>query len=232
MDQFELNSEPRTDVGKGASRRLRGTGKIPGIIYGANKEATPITLIHNELMHQIEQEAFFSHILKLNVGKKSEKVVLKDLQRHPYKASILHIDFQRIDEKKKLSMRVPLHFINENECIGVREGGGVISHIMTEVEITCLPKDLPEYIEIDVADLELGATIHLGDLKLPTGVEIYALLHGGDPARPVASVHIPRVTEDELAEEAAELAELAEGEEAIVAAPDEEPEGEQGESKE
>ena len=180
-------------------------------------------------MHQLEQEAFFSHILKLNVGKKSEKVVLKDLQRHPYKASVLHIDFQRIDEKKKLSMRVPLHFINENECVGVRQDGGVIGHIMTEIEITCLPKDLPEYIEVDVADLKLGETIHLGGLKLSAGVEIYALLHGGDPARPVVSVHIPRVSEDDLAEEAAEL--LA-AEEAMAATLADEPEDEQDTSEE
>ncbi len=232
MQQFELNAEPREDVGKGASRRLRGAGKLPGIIYGTDKKAMPITLIQNDVLHQLEHEAFLSHILTLNVGKKSEKVVLKDLQRHPYKAHILHIDFLRIDEKKKLTIRVPLHFINETKCIGVKEDGGVVSRVMSEVEISCLPKDLPEYIDVDLADLELGETIHLGDLKLSDGVEIYALLHGGDPARSVASVYIPRFIEEEEEELAAEAEELLEGEEAIVATPTEEPEDDQGSSEE
>jgi len=210
MQTFELNAEPRENVGKGASRRLRKTGKVPGIVYGTKKAAVMISLDQNTLGHQLENEAFYSHILTLNVGKKSDQVVLKDLQRHPYKRQILHIDFQRVDAKEAITMRVPLHFINEASCIGVKTSGGVISHMMTDLEVSCLPKDLPEYIDVDLAEVELGATIHLTDLKLPDGVEIYALGHGGDETRPVASVHLPRAEE--------ELDETAETEEADEAA--------------
>ena len=195
MQQFEINAELREDLGKGASRRLRITGKFPGVIYGANKDAVSITLVH-----KLEHEAFFSHILTLNVGKQSEKVVLKDLHRHPFKTQVLHVDFQRVDENKKLTMRVPLHFINEKECVGVKQSGGVISHIVTEVEISCLPKDLPEYIEVDLLNINLGETVHLGNLKLPEGIEIYALTHGGDEAQPVVSVHVHHVVEEEAVE--------------------------------
>lgn len=214
MQEFEINAEPRSDVGKGASRRLRLSGKLPGIIYGAEKEAISITLDQNELSHQLENEAFYSHILSVKVGKEVVKAVLKDLQRHPYKTSILHADFQRISEKEKLTMRIPIHFVNEPQCIGAKEEGGVISHIMTELEITCLPKDLPEFIEVDMANVNLGEAIHLGDMGLPEGVEIYALTHGGDPDRPVVSVHIQKIIEEEeeleVVEEGVEDAEAAE----------------------
>jgi len=226
MQEFEITAEPREDVGKGASRRLRRTGKLPGILYGTKKEVQNISLAQNELLLQLEKEAFYSHILTLKIGKKSEKVVLKDLQRHPVRPIILHVDFQRIDEKEKLTMRVPIHFINETSCVGVRTGGGEISHIMTEIEISCLPKDLPEFINVDMEEIELGDAIHLGDLVLPEGVEIYALLRGGDPARPVASVHIPRVEEEEEVE-------VVEGEEMLADVEDtEEPEAEQEEDSE
>lgn len=200
MQQFEINAELREDLGKGASRRLRTTGKFPGVIYGANKDAVSITLVHNEFIHKLEHEAFFSHILTLNVGKQSEKVVLKDLHRHPFKTQVLHVDFQRVDENQKLTMRVPLHFINEKQCVGVKQGGGVISHIVTEIEISCLPKDLPEYIDVDLLNINLGETVHLGNLKLPEGVEIYALTHGGDEAQPIVSVHVHHVVEEEEVE--------------------------------
>ena len=203
MESFEIIAEPRESVGKGASRRLRRSGKVPGIVYGTGKEAEMITLDQNSLGHQLDNEAFYSHILTLNVGKKSEQVVLKDLQRHPYKRMVLHVDFQRIDAKEKLTMRVPLHFINETTCVGVKTGGGVISHIMTDLEVSCLPKDLPEYIEVDLANLELNESLHLSELKLPEGVEIYSLLHGGDDSQPVASVHTPRVEAEPEAAEAA-----------------------------
>ena len=213
MLSTEINAEPRSDVGKGASRRLRRAGKLPGIVYGTGKEVTMISLDQNNLGHQLENEAFYSSILTLNIGDESEQVVLKDLQRHPYKRMVLHADFQRIDAKAKLTMRVPLHFINETTCVGVKTGGGVISHVMTDLEISCLPKDLPEYIEVDLANVDLNETVHLSDLVLPEGVEIYALLHGGDDSLPVASVHAPRVEEvDEPAEAAEEGAEAAEGE--------------------
>ncbi len=205
METFEIIAEPREDMGKGASRRLRREGKVPGIVYGANKDAASIMVKQNEIYHHLENEAFYSHILTLQVGKAKEKVVLKDLQRHPFKPVVLHLDLLRVDENEKLTMRVPLHFINEDKCIGVKEGGGVVSHVITDLEIICLPKDLPEYIEVDMAEINIGEGIHLIDLKLPEGSEIAALLHGGDAARIVATVHIPKVIiepEDELVDEA------------------------------
>ena len=215
MQQFELNAEPRGDVGKGASRRLRRDGKLPGVVYGSKKEAMPITLNHSDILHQLGNEAFYSRILTLIIGKDKEQVILKDLQRHPYKPSVLHIDFQRIDEKEKLTIRVPIHFINESRCIGVKQEGGVISHILNELEISCLPRDLPEFIEVDLENINVGEAIHLGDLKLPEGVENYALLHGGDPDQPVVTVHIPRVAEEE------EIVAAEEGvEEAVAAVPE------------
>ena len=207
MNEFELIAEQRSDVGKGASRRLRRDGKLPGIVYGTNKDASMIVFNHNEIMHQLEQEAFYSRVLTLKIGKTTQKVVLKDLQRHPFKRSVLHIDLQRIDEDQKLTMRVPLHFINEEMCIGVKQDGGVISHLMAEVEIVCLPKDLPEFLDIDMSEVGINETLQLKDIKLPEGIEIYSLLHGGDDAQPIVSVHIPKVS---AADEAAEAAEAAE----------------------
>jgi large subunit ribosomal protein L25 len=200
MESFEINAELRESVGKGASRRLRKTGKVPGIVYGTGKDAVMISLDQNKLGHQLDHEAFYSHILTLNIGKKSEQVVLKDLQRHPYKRLIQHIDFLRVDAKEKITMRVPLHFINEEKCVGVKTGGGVVSHVMTDLEISCLPKDLPEYIEIDLLDVNVGEAVHLSDIVMPEGVEIYALSHGGDASQSVASVHLQKVVveEDEL----------------------------------
>ena len=204
MKTFEIIAEPREDMGKGASRRLRREGKVPGVVYGASKDAASITVDQNEIFHHLENEAFYSHILTLQVGKAKEKVVLKDLQRHPYKPVVLHLDLLRVDENETLTMRVPLHFMNEDICIGVKQDGGVVSHVMTDLEIICLPKDLPEYIEVDVIEVNVGEGIHLSDLKLPEGTEIAALLHGGDASRTVATVHIPKVIvepEDELEEE-------------------------------
>ncbi len=220
MLQFELNAELRQDTGRSACRRLQRAGRLPGIVYGFDKDAVPITMSHNEVMHQLEHETFFSHILTLKIGTKKESVVLKDLQRHPFKPLLLHIDLQRINENEKLTMRVPLHYINQDKCIGVKSGGGVISHIMTEVEVSCLPGDLPEYIEVDMQSVELGSTIHLGDIQLPENVDNYNLLHGGDPSRPVATVQLPRVQVEEEEAEAEE--------EAVVATDAEAPDQEQG----
>ena len=206
MQAYEIKAESRTELGKGASRRLRRSGRIPGTVYGASKEPQSISLSHDEVLHQLDREAFYSSVLTLNVDSQSEQVVVKDLQRHPYKPDILHIDFQRIDEKQKITMRVPLHFINEQQCVGVKSGGGVISRIMTELEISCLPGDLPEYIDVDMADLELGDSVHLSDIVLPEGVEIYALLSGGDASASVATVSLPKgiLEEEEEEEEAME----------------------------
>ena len=211
MNQFELVAEKREDVGKGASRRLRRDGKLPGIVYGTDKEPMMITLPHNDVMHHLEHEAFYSHILTLNVGKDKEKVVLKDLQRHPYKRLLLHIDLLRVNENEALTMRVPLHFINEEKAAGVKQGGGVISHTLTELDIVCLPKDLPEYIEVDMLEVALDQTVHLSDLVLPEGVQIYSLLHGGDDSLSVAAIHAPKGS---TADEAGASEGDAEGEEA------------------
>ena len=214
MNQFELVAEKREDVGKGASRCLRRDGKLPGIVYGTDKEPMMITLPHNDVMHHLEHEAFYSHILTLNVGKDTEKVVLKDLQRHPYKRLLLHIDLLRVNENEALTMRVPLHFINEEKAAGVKQGGGVISHTLTEVDIVCLPKDLPEYIEVDMLEVELDQTVHLSDLVLPEGVQLYAVLHGGDDSLPVAAIHAPKGNAADDAEDAAAEAAAEGGEEA------------------
>lgn len=192
METFELVAESRTDTGKGASRRLRREGKIPGIVYGAKQDPQMITLDHDHVLHHLEEEAFYSHILDLSIDGKAEKVVLKDLQRHNYKPLLTHIDLLRVSADEKLTMHVPLHFVNEDKCVGVKMGGGVISHVITELDIVCLPKDLPEYIEVDLENLNVGESIHLGDLKLPEGVESYALAHGGDASQSVASVHAPK----------------------------------------
>ncbi|MEM7026706.1 MAG: 50S ribosomal protein L25/general stress protein Ctc [Pseudomonadota bacterium] len=200
MDTFELNAEKREDVGKGASRRLRRAGKVPGIIYGADKDATMITLDQNDMMHHLDHEAFYSHILELNVGSAKESVVLKDLQRHPFKRLLMHIDFLRVKADEKITMRVPLHFINEEKCIGIKRDGGAINHLMSDLEIECLPKDLPEYIEVDMLEIALGDTIHVAELTLPDGVEAYALAHGGEDEIGVATVFMPRVVEETEAE--------------------------------
>ncbi len=212
MNQFELVAEKREDVGKGASRRLRREGRLPGIVYGADKEPNMVTLAHNEVLHHLDHEAFYSHILTLKTGDVSEKVVLKDLQRHPYKRSLLHIDLLRVNENEALTMRVPLHFLNEEKAKGVKEGGGSITHNMTEIDVVCLPKDLPEYIEIDMLEVELDQTIHLSDLEMPEGVQIYSLLHGGEDTLPVAAIHAARGTVEDEAEDAEAEAE-AEAEE-------------------
>ena len=207
MPAYELNAESRTELGKSASRRLRRSGRIPGTVYGASKDPRPISLSHNEVLHQLDHETFYSSVLTLNVDAQSEQVVVKDLQRHPYKPDILHIDFLRIDETQKITMRVPLHFVNEQDCIGVKSGGGTISHIMTELEINCLPGDLPEYIKIDMANVNVGESVHLSDIVLPEGVEIYALLSGGDASASVATVSLFKEIreEDELEAETEEI---------------------------
>jgi large subunit ribosomal protein L25 len=193
MEQFELNAEPRTLVGKGASRRLRRTGKVPGIVYGTDKEPTSIQLDHDNLMHHLEKEAFYSHILTLKIGKESQEVVLRDLQRHPFKARLMHIDLQRISASEKITMRVPLHIINEANCPGVKDEKGIVNSQLTQLEVICLPKDLPEYIEVDIIDMHMGDSIHLHELKLPEGIELEIVISGGDVNQAVVSVQQPQV---------------------------------------
>lgn len=220
MKQLEINAAIRDVQGKGASRRLRRDGKVPAIVYGAGKEPVSIELQHKEAAQKTEHEAFYSSILTLKVAGAEERVVLKDLQRHPVKPRIMHMDFLRVAEKEQLTMRVPLHFINQSDCIGVNQHGGVISHLLTELEITCLPKDLPEYIEIDVGPMDIGDTVHLTDLIIPEGVEITALAHGADGTRPVVSVHMPRIVAEAASDEEGEPA--AEDSEQTPAAEDDE----------
>ncbi len=208
--EFVLNAELRADMGKGASRRLRHAGKVPAIIYGSGKEPTPITLEHNELAHQIENEAFFSHILSVKLEGKDESAIVKDLQRHPSRPIIMHMDLQRISATETIRVNVPIHFINEEQSPGVREGG-LISHSISEVEVQCLPANLPEYIEADLGELDLNSIYHLTDLKLPEGVEIVELTHGESHDQAVASVHIPRAAKEET-EEGEAGAPAAEGE--------------------
>ncbi len=190
MVDFVLNAKSRSEVGKGASRRLRRLAdEVPAIVYGGTKEPEKISLVHSEVSHALENEAFYSHILTLNVGGNSQEVILKDVQRHPARPVILHLDFMRVSKTQKLTTRVPLHFINEESCIGVKMEGGLISHSMTELEIQCLPADLPEYIEVDMAEIAIGQILHISDLKLPAGVESVALSHGEDHDLPVATVN-------------------------------------------
>jgi large subunit ribosomal protein L25 len=195
MEQFEISAAARDDKGKGASRRLRRTGYVPGILYGAGKDPVNIQLEHNDVMKHTDIEAFYSHILTLRLPGGNERVVLKDLQRHPFKAQVMHMDFLRITENETLTMRIPLHFVNEETCLGVK-AGGIVYHLITELEITCLPRDLPEYIEIDVAALNIGDSLHLSDIVVPPGVEIDALAGAGDDEhadQPVVSVEEMRV---------------------------------------
>ncbi|SIT71150.1 LSU ribosomal protein L25P [Ectothiorhodosinus mongolicus] len=203
---FELEAEPRELQGKGASRRLRREGKLPAIVYGAGKEPLSITLDHNTIWLSQAYEAFYSHILTVKLpGKKAERVILRDIQRHPIKPLILHMDLQRVVENEALRVHVPLHFLNEEICVGVKTGGGMISHQAVEVEVECLPKDLPEYIEVDVAELNVGDSLHLSQIILPAGVSIVALQQGEDHDLPVVSVLKTRGAagaDDEAADEA------------------------------
>ena len=204
---IEINAELRSDVGKGASRRLRRSGdKVPGIIYGAEEDPINLTLNTNELTKAMQSEAFFSQILDVKFDGKTQQAVLRDMQRNPATEKVLHVDFMRISANKPIQVSVPLHFVNEDKCKGVRLGGGTINHTMNEVEISCLPADLPEFLEVYMAELDVGEIIHLSDLALPQGVSIVALAHDDD--RAVASVIMPRGA----AEEEEELEAAAEGE--------------------
>ncbi|MEO8400714.1 MAG: 50S ribosomal protein L25/general stress protein Ctc [Gammaproteobacteria bacterium] len=223
--KFELEAEVRADIGKGASRRLRHADKVPAVVYGAGEDAVSLTLDHNKTLHALSHESFYSHILTLKVGKKNEKVILKDIQRHPSKPRIAHIDFLRVRADQKLHMNVPLHFIGEDEAPGLLEGG-VISHLMTDLEVSCLPADLPEFLEVDVTKLALDQSVHMSEIKLPKGVELVAFAHGVEEHdQAVVSIHIPRIIEEEVVEvaveeEAAAAAAEAEGAESAEKAGD------------
>ena len=202
--EFLLNAETRTDLGKGASRRLRRLeNKVLGIVFGGKNNPAPITLAMNDMVKITESEAFFTSLIDLSIDGKSEQVVIKDMQRHPAKDTIMHVDFMRVSADHKIIMHVPLHFINEEECAGVKLEGGTISHALNDIEISCLPKNLPEYIEVDMLTLNVGDNVHISDLTLPEGVESIALIHGGDHDLLVSAVNVPRGGGDEDEEAAA-----------------------------
>ena len=202
MADFELNAELRTDKGKGASRRLRrNADMIPAILYGAGKDPLSLTLAHKDIHKACQNEAFFSRIITIIADGNSQQAIVKDLQRHPAKDRIMHADFLRIQMDQAITVEVPLHFLNEDSCLGVRQGGGNVSHNMTSIEISCLPGDLPEYIEVDIEDLDLGDAIHISGLKLADGLSIPSLQQGADHDHVVVSVNAPKRAE-ELDEEA------------------------------
>ena len=192
---FELHASVRADVGKGASRRLRKTEHIPAILYGANKAPVMLTINHHHVVKVLENPAFYSHILTLHVDGKAERAILKGIQRHEYKPKVLHMDFLRVNMSEKITMVVPLHFLNEDIAPGVKEDGGAVSHIISSVEVSCLPSDLPEFLEVDLATAQLDHPIHLSQIKLPKGVELTLLTHGHDET--VATIHKMKVAEEE-----------------------------------
>ena len=203
-DAFELNCSAREDQGKGASRRLRRLNNaIPAVLYGGDKDPVSLTIRHDDILHATENEAFFSHIITLNIDSKKEKAIIKDLQRHPAKPFIMHADFLRVSDKQAIVVNVPIHFINEETCHGVKMEGGNILKTLNEIEVSCLPKDLPEFIEVDMVDVKLGETVHLSDVALPEGVTSVALSHGEDSDLSVAIVQAPRAAMEEEEESAA-----------------------------
>lgn len=196
--EFLIEAFPRGDQGRGASRRLRREErKIPAIIYGGKKEAVSISIWHNELKKALENEAFFSHILTIELEGKKESVILKDLQRHPYKPLLTHADFLRVDKDHEIHVNVPLHFLNEETAPAIKLQGGVANHQINEVEVICLPQNLPEFLEVDMTAVEMDQVVHLSDLKLPKGVRIAALLQGEDHDLPVVAIHKPRAAKTE-----------------------------------
>lgn len=183
---IEINASKRDAKGTGASRRLRRAGTVPGVIYGGGKDAFAIELDYKELFMQFRHEAFHASVLSLNLDGKKENVLLRDFQMHPVRNTIQHIDFQRVSETEKIHVKVPFHFINAEVAPGVKLGGGIVAHILTEADVSCLAKNLPEFVEVDLANLEAGQSIHLSQIKLPSGVEFVQLTHGDDAA--VASI--------------------------------------------
>ena len=224
---IEVTAFPRAQQGSSASRRLRVTGRVPGIVYGADQKAQTVELDHKELLRNLGSETFHASILSMTLGNEKFQALLRDYQMHPWKKQVVHVDFQRVDPNRKIHMRVPLHFVNAEIAPGVKTGGGVAQHVMSAIDIQCLPGDLPAYIEVDLKDMELNDTLHVTELALPKGVEPVAKLRLEDPA--VVSIHVPKeiVIEEEAAAPVTEIIgeNPAEGEEAAA-------EGAEGEKKE
>ena len=222
--QFSLALEPRDNAGRGASRRLRRSGKVPGIVYGGGQAPTPVLLDEHEVRKNAAEEAFFSSILTLKYKGEQQQGIIKDIQVHPARRQVLHVDLQRVLANEKIRMRVPLHLLNEANAKGVKDSGGIVNHLLMDVTISCLPKDLPEYLELDIIDLELNRILHLSDIKLPTGVDLPDLTGGPDGDRPVVSIHLVKeIVEEPLPGEVpvveGEAAAAAEGAEGAAAAP-------------
>ena len=229
--KIEFTAFPRTLQGTGASRRLRGGGKVPGIVYGADKPAQPIELDHHALYRHLKLEAFHASILDMTLEGGKQQVLLRDVQMHPFSPLVLHVDFQRVDKNRKIHMKMPLHFTHAEICPGVKVGGGVVNHVMNEIDIQCLPADLPEFIEVNLDKLELGHSIHINEVPLPQGVELVSKLKKENPA--IVTVQIPKaiVIEEEVVAPVTEIiGEVpAEGEEAAAAEGKEGKEGKEGE---
>jgi large subunit ribosomal protein L25 len=205
--KIEFTAFPRNSNGTGPSRRMRRTGRVPAVVYGAGKESQAIELDHNALARHLKMESFHASILDMTVDGSQQKVLLRDVQMHPWKAEVLHVDFQRVAADRKIHMKVPLHFVNAELCPGVKEGG-VVSHVMNDVDVQCLPGDLPEYIEVDVSKLDLGHSIHVDELAMPSGVELVARLKQENQV--VVTLSVPRALIEEAAATAATAAAGAE----------------------
>ncbi len=203
MNDFEVIARPRTALGTSASRRLRRSGQIPANLYGEGKDSTPLALEENRIRKQIENEAFVAHILTVRIEGEDNQAVLKSVHRDPVTDRVIHMDFQRISASSEIRMHVPLHFVNEEDCPG-KKAGGIVTHLLVEVEVGCLPKDLPEYVEVDMGSLEVGDSVHLSELVLPGGVQVMALAHNPDNDQPVVSVQHPQKAEAEEGEADAE----------------------------
>ncbi len=197
-ESFVVNAEVRADMGKGASRRLRRTGKVPAILYGGKDQPQQLALNHHEMARHLETEAFYSHILTVQMGDKAQKAVVKDIQRHPSLPVLMHFDFQRVFDDVAIRMHVPLHFKGAEVAPGVKTDGGIVEHHMNEVEVECLPKDLPEFFEVDLSHLKLNEAVHLSSIKLPAGVTLIDLRHKND--RSMAAIHMPRAVVEEVVE--------------------------------
>lgn len=199
-EEIDLIAEFREDTGKGSSRRLRRAGKVPAIIYGAGREPRKLMFNHNDLLKAVEDEAFFSSILTVKVGSNVRQSILKDIQVHPAKRQIMHLDLQRVVEDEEIRMTVPLHYLNEEKAPGIK-AGGAISKLISEVEVICLPRYLPEYIEVDISALELDDLLHLTDIKLPEGVQLTALAHEPPHDEAIVSMHVMRVSAEPVVTE-------------------------------
>jgi large subunit ribosomal protein L25 len=202
---FEISAEPRNDQGKGASRRLRHSGMVPAILYGAHAEPTRLALEHHKVLALSADEKFYSSIISVSVGGQKQPAIVKDVQMHPARTAVMHVDLQRVMENEKIRLYLPIHFKGAAASPGVKTQGGVVSHHMADIEVICLPKDLPEFVELDLSHMNLNDSLFVADIKVPAGVTVSALAHGANP--PVVSIHAPRVAEPEpVAEEAAAAA--------------------------